>query len=336
VKDKKILITGVAGLIGSHLAKELSKDNAVIGIDNFVGGYRDNVPKDIMFIDADCRNINSDIFEGIDIVIHAACTAHEGLSVFSPGFITENTFGASVNVLKSAAQAKVKRFIYFSSMARYGAQDVVPFTESMDPKPQDPYGIAKYAFERVLESIADIHGINYTVVVPHNVIGPSQVYTDPFRNVAAIMINRMLQGKQPIIYGDGMQSRCFSDIRDVVSPTLKIIESNNLHKEVINIGPDDGYITILELAKRIAYLIDFKLDPIFLSERPKEVKYANCSANKARALIGYSPTISIDETLQSLISWIQSRGPADFEYSLPVEITNSFTPVTWTTDLFNK
>lgn len=334
--NKKILITGVAGLIGSHLAKELSVNNTVIGIDNFVGGYRDNVPDGITLIESDCKDISSDIFEGIDIVIHAACTAHEGLSVFSPGFITENTFGASINVLKCAAQANVKRFVYFSSMARYGAQDTVPFTESMDPKPQDPYGIAKYAFERVLESIADIHGINYTVVVPHNVIGPKQVYTDPFRNVAAIMINRMLQGKQPIIYGDGLQSRCFSDIRDVISPTLKIIENNNLHREVINIGPDEGYITILELASRIAFLIGFKLDPIFLSERPKEVKHANCSANKARALIGYNPTISIDETLLSLIEWIRNRGTADFEYSLPVEITNSFTPVTWTTDLFNK
>lgn len=336
MKDKKILITGVAGLIGSHLAEELSKNNSVIGVDNFIGGYRDNVPKEIKLIEADCKNISSEIFEGVDVVIHAACTAHEGLSVFSPGFITENTFGASVNVLKCAAQANVKRFIYFSSMARYGEQSTVPFTESMLPKPQDPYGIAKYAFERVLESIADIHGINYTIIVPHNVIGPNQVYTDPFRNVAAIMINRMLQGKQPIIYGDGMQSRCFSDIRDVVSPTLKIVESNNLHKEVINIGPDSGYITILTLAEKIASLIGFNLDPVFLSERPKEVKYANCSANKARALIGYNPMISIDETLLSLINWIKDRGPSDFEYSLPVEITNSFTPVTWTTDLFNK
>lgn len=336
MENKKILITGVAGLVGSHLAIALSKKNDVTGIDNFLGGYKDNIPNNIKFIEGDCRTVGSDIFEGIDIVIHAACTAHEGLSVFSPMFITENTFGASVNVLKSAIQGGVKRFVYMSSMARYGSQDTLPFTEDMTPRPQDPYGIAKHAFERVLESISDVHGVNYTVVVPHNIIGTGQVYTDPFRNVAAIMINRMLQGKQPIIYGDGLQTRCFSDIRDVVDPILKIVENNNLHKEVINIGPDSGEVTILELASRIAKILNFSLDPIFLSERPKEVKHANCSANKARALIDYNPTTELDTTLKSIIEWIDSRGVEEFDYSLPIEIVNSFTPITWTTDLFNR
>lgn len=326
---KTILVTGVAGLVGSNIANSLKDDHNVIGVDNFIGGYKDNIPEGIKFIEEDCNFLSENHFANVDIVVHAACTAHEGLSVFSPKKITDNTYGQSVNVLKSAIQAGVKKFVFTSSMARYGMQDIVPFTENMLPNPQDPYGVAKFAFEKTLESIADVHEIDYSIVVPHNIIGPGQVYTDPFRNVAGIMINRMLQGKQPIIYGDGTQMRCFSDIRDVIEPLSKVILTDVGNSQVINIGPDMNYITINELAQKIASIIDFTLDPIYLPGRPKEVKYANCSADKARELLDYNPTTSIEDTLKSMIDWVSYRGTQDFDFALPVEIINSKTPKTW-------
>jgi UDP-glucose 4-epimerase len=325
-----ILITGIAGLVGSNIAKNLCHDHNIIGVDNFIGGYRDNIPDGIKVYEIDCNELDISHFNDIDIVIHAACTAHEGLSVFSPKTITDNTYGQSVNVLTLAIQAKVKKFIFMSSMARYGKQDIVPFTEDMQPRPQDPYGVAKYAFEETLKSIADVHGLNYTILIPHNIIGPGQVYTDPFRNVAGIMINRMLQGKQPIIYDDGTQMRCFSDIRDVISPLRLVVESNIADKETINIGPDQNFITILELAETIAKLIGFDLEPIYLPGRPKEVKHANCSANKARRLLNYNPQTSIEDTLTTMIEWVKTRGTKDFNFHLPVEIKNEKTPITWT------
>lgn len=323
----KILVTGVAGLVGSHISRSL-EGNTVIGIDNLVGGYVDNIPKAVTFIKKDCLDLEKNDLYGVDVVIHAACTPHEGLSVFSPNFITKNTFGASMAVLTASIQAGVKKFIYLSSMARYGSQKI-PFKEDMDPQPQDPYGISKVAFEQVLETLANIHGFSYSIIVPHNIIGPGQVYTDPYRNVAGIMINRMLQGKQPIIYGDGSQMRCFSDIRDVVDPLLKVVTTNVADKETINVGPDSALITINELAKVIADLIDFPLDPIYLADRPAEVKLANCSADKARLLLGYSPQYSLEETLLSMINWVSERGVQPFNFNLPLELTSSLTPKTW-------
>jgi len=325
-----VLITGVAGLIGSNLAKELSKTHEVIGVDNFIGGYPDNVPSNISFINKDCIDLVDSDFFGVDIVIHAACTAHEGLSVFSPVTITQNTYMHSVNVLKCSINSGVKKFIFTSSMARYGEQDTVPFTENMSPKPQDPYGIAKYAFETTLSSMAKVHNLNYTILVPHNVIGPGQNYTDPFRNVAGIMINRMLKGQQPIIYGDGTQMRCFSDIRDVIAPIVLVVESDVANGETINIGPDSNYITINKLAETIAEEVGLELSPIYLPGRPAEVKYANCSADKARDILGYDPKTTLKETVANMVDWVRVRGPLPFEFNLPVEIVSDLTPKTWT------
>lgn len=334
----KIVITGVAGLVGSSVALALSNSHKVVGFDNLIGGYRDNVPETIDFIQKDVIDITAKDLLNVDVIVHAACTPHEGLSVFSPKQITENTFGISVSLLSEAIRAGVKKFIFLSSMARYGSQPTVPFTEDMAPKPQDPYGIAKYAFEETLKSLSEVHDIEYVILVPHNIIGHGQVYTDPFRNVAGIMINRMLQGKQPIIYGDGNQMRCFSDIRDVVDPIIKTVESDNYNGHVINIGPDNNFITINQLAEEIAKKIGFDLDPIYLDARPKEVYLANCSADKARALLGYDPKYTLSETLDSMISWVSKRGTGKFNFeSLKVDLVNEKTPKSWTDfSLFNS
>jgi UDP-glucose 4-epimerase len=242
-----------------------------------------------------------------------------------------------MNVLSCAIQAGVKKFIFTSSMARYGTQDTLPFTENMIPKPQDPYGIAKHAFELTLQNLSKTHGIEYVILVPHNVVGQGQNYTDPFRNVAGIMINRMLQGKQPIIYGDGNQKRCFSDIKDIIDPFHKVIFSDVANGEVINIGPDNNFITINELAKEIASIIGFDLDPIYLDARPSEVRLAHCSADKARELLDYSTRYELKEILSNMIDWVKIRGTGPFNFNLPVEIQNSLTPKTWVNqDIFNK
>lgn len=237
----------------------------MVGVDNLIGGYLDNVNKDVEFYIADCNDIDAMVkyMRGCDIVFHAACTAYDGLSVFSPAFVTQNTFQITMNVLSAAIQNKVKKFIYCSSMSRYGYQEKLPFTEDMICNPQVPYAIAKYASEMVISKLAPLNGLEYVIVVPHNIIGPRQNYTDPFRNVASIMINRMLQNKQPIIYGDGEHKRCFSFITDVLDCLEKIVELDNINGQVINIGPDEEFVTINELAKTIADIIGFRLEPIY-------------------------------------------------------------------------
>lgn len=334
---KKVFITGVAGFLGSHLADSfISKGYHVVGIDNLLGGYRDNVSNDVEFYEDDLLNFErlKDLMGGCDLVYHTACTAYEGLSVFTPALVVNNTFQISVNAFTAAIQAGVGRFVHCSSMARYGAQAIYPFTEDMTCYPQDPYGIAKYSAEMLLKNLSEIHGLDLVIAVPHNIIGPRQKYDDPYRNVASIMINLMMQGRQPVIYGDGKQVRCFSDIEDDVSCLMAFAEDTRASGQIFNIGPDENPVTILELAEIIAAQLNFRLDPIFMADRPQEVKYATCSANKIRNMFGYETKISLEKSIGKLISYIDARGVLPFTYHLPLEIVSEKTPKSWTHKVF--
>ena len=332
----KIFITGMAGFLGSHLAEAfIKKGHSVVGCDNLIGGYLDNVPAKADFYQYDCVFLNSmrKIMKDVDVVYHCAATAYEGLSVFSPHLVTKNIVEASASVISAAIQNNVKRFIFCSSMARYGENEV-PFREEMEPRPQDPYGIGKYAAELLLRNLAETHGMEYVIAVPHNIIGPRQKYDDPYRNVAAIMINLMLQGRQPIIYGDGEQKRCFSFIQDDVGTLERAAFSDAAVNEVINIGPDEEFVTINHLSRTIAKLLDFELDPVYMPDRPKEVKLATCSADKARKLLGYQTKYTLEMGLREMIEYIRERGVKPFRYHLDLEIINEQTPETWKKKLF--
>lgn len=249
--------------------------------------------------------------------------------------MTQNTYQITSTLLSAAVQNKVRRFVHCSSMARYGEQEVVPFVEDMECKPQDPYGISKYAAELLVRNLCEVHGMEYVIAVPHNIIGPRQKYDDPFRNVAAIMINLMLQGRQPIIYGDGTQKRCFSFIDDDIFCLEQLGLSEKVAGEVINIGPDEEFVSINELAETIADILNFKLDPVYYRPgRPKEVYLATCSADKARRLFGYETKTSLRAGLTDMASYIEKRGTKKFRYHLPVEIINHMTPRTWVDRMF--
>jgi len=330
-----VVVTGVAGFLGSHIADAyLAKGWQVRGIDNLLGGSVENVPEGVEFHNLDLDNLEdiTPVFVGADLVIHSACTAYEGLSVFSPALVVRNTVQISVNAITATIRAGVPKFVYMSSMARYGDNLGHVFDESLQPKPQDPYGIAKLSAERLLTNLAQVHDVKLVILVPHNIVGARQKFDDPFRNVASIMANRMLQGKQPIIYGDGSQQRCFSFIEDVIAPIMTACESDEAVGQVINIGPDESPITILNLAERLADIIGFELQPIFMPGRPQEVAVALCSSDKARQLLGYKTTVSLDQGLQDLVDWIRPR-VKDFEYHLPIEIDSDLTPKTWTEQL---
>jgi UDP-glucose 4-epimerase len=265
---------------------------------------------------------------GCDIVIHTAATAHEGLSVFSPSFITKNIFEASVSTISAAIQNKIKRFVFCSSMARYGNQQV-PYTEDQKPMPEDPYAVAKVASEDVLKILCETHGMEWNIAVPHNIVGPRQRYDDPFRNVMSIMINRNLQGKPAIIYGDGLQTRCFSYVGDCISCLEKMALDPNLVSETINIGPDEGTITVKDMAHLVANECGINLNPIHMPDRPREVKHASCSADKARRLLNYETKTTLEESIRQTVDYVRSRGVKPFDYSYPLEIVTDKTPRTW-------
>lgn len=332
----KILVTGHAGFLGSHLSEALIKEgHSVIGIDSLIGGDLKNVPEGVDSHIGDCGDADLIDFltRGIDIVYHLACTPHEGLSVFSPITVTDSVFASSVVIGTVAARNKVKRVVFASSMARYGAQKA-PFSEDMPTKPIDPYGIAKVASEDVLKALGETHGFEVNIAIPHNIYGPRQKYDDPFRNVIGIMMNRILQGKEPIVYGDGAQTRCFSYVHDIIPCLLKLGLDKDIHGVTVNIGPDTGEITILDLAYKLLKISGSNLAPRFEGDRPREVKHATCTADLARSILGFEDKTSLDQGLADMWSWVKFHGAKPFQYHLPLEIVNEKTPATWSKRLF--
>ena len=332
----KIFVSGIAGFLGSHLADAFIKDgHHVVGCDSLIGGELSNVPAEAEFYQYDCcyRNSMLKITKDCDLVYHTAATAYEGLSVFSPHLITNNIVTGSVSLFSAAIENKVKRIVFCSSMARYGTNKV-PFREDYTPKPQDPYGIAKVAAEDILKNLCEVHNVEYVIAVPHNIIGPRQKYDDPYRNVASIMINLMLQSRQPIIYGDGKQKRCFSYVDDDLFCLKEMATSKKVLGQTINIGPDEEFITINELAEKIANQLKVNLNPRYMRGRPQEVLEATCSADKARKLLNYKTKTSLDDGISKMIEYIKAKGPKKFRYHLDIEIINSKTPDTWKKKIF--
>jgi len=327
----KVFVSGAAGFLGSHLADAfIQRGDDVVGCDNMIGGDLSNLPEGIQFEEADCCDVPAmkRLTTGVDLVYHCAAVATEGLSVFSPALIAKHVYENTAGLLAGAASNTVRRFVFCSSTARYGVGRL-PYTEDQTPAPVDPYGIAKYAAELLVANVCETHGIEYAIAVPHNIIGPKQKYDDAYRNVASIMINRMLQGKQPIIYGDGEQTRSFSFVQDCVDPLIKMGTVKGLNGEVINIGPDTETVSINQLAAILAELLSFKLRAIYVRDRPKEVKNTSCSADKARRLLGYEAKVPLRDGLQSMIDWIRQHGTKPFSYHLPIEIDSPLVPDTW-------
>ena len=297
-----IFITGIAGFLGSNLADYYIKKNfKVSGCDNLVGGDRDFVNPKAIFYQGDCEDLDfmTRATKGSNVICHAAAYAHEGLSNISPTLICNNNVTGSVSVFTAGIRNNVKRIVFCSSMARYG-NIKAPFKEDDKINPVDPYGVSKVAAEKILQILCDTHNIEFNIAVPHNIIGPKQRYDDPFRNVASIMINLILQNRSPIV----------------------------------NIGPDEEFITINELYRTISNKLQFNQNPTYEKDRPNEVKYASCSSNKARKLLNYKTQVSLSDSLDKLIDFIKKKGPKEFKYNYMLEIDNEKTPPTWKNKLF--
>lgn len=322
----RVWVTGSAGFLGSHIADALiAQGHDVSGNDNFLCGSIENFKgtKHFDCSDYDDMKILLKAFKP-DVLVHCAATAHEGLSTFSPSFVTQNVFGASVATFSAAIAAGVKRIVYMSSMARYGKQRP-PFTEDMKPAPVDPYGVAKVAAEEVLKILCQSHNVKWSIAVPHNIIGLRQRHIDPYRNVCSIMMNRCKQGKPPIVYGDGSHTRCFSPVSDCIPSILKMIHGD-ADGEIVNIGPDTGTMSIKELAETICNITGSNLEPVHMASRPNEVAHAFTSSDKARKLLGYKEQQSVKDCLKEMAEAIE---PLPFIYDFPLEIVTDAMPETW-------
>jgi UDP-glucose 4-epimerase len=326
------IVTGCAGLLGSHLANYLlDADHHVVGIDNLSTGVYSNIDPRVEFVKCDMRNrgaVDSIIKRTKpEIVYMLAAFAHEGLSQFCPNLIVENNFNIAMNTLVSSIRYKVKRFVFTSSMSIYGDQ-IPPFTEDMPYKPVDIYGITKAAFEQSLKVMANVYGFEYTIIRPHNVIGIRQALHDPYRNVVGIFMNRLLADKQFYIYGDGKQRRAFSFVNDFTPYLAKCGWIEEAKNEIFNIGADKPY-SINELAEILLEISGKKLEPICVPDRPQEVDEAFCSNEKAKKILGFEDKTSFREGLETMWKWALTQGHQNPRYLQRLELMNNLTPKTW-------
>lgn len=318
-----VLVTGIAGFIGSHVARRLIDNNhEVIGIDDLSGGFMANVPDGCCFYKGNICNAElvDSIFQhhSPDYVYHLAAYAAEGLSHFIRTYNYQNNLIGSCVLINAAVKHEVKGFVFTSSMAVYGDQ-VPPFTEDLPLKPIDPYGVAKSGVEQDLKAANEVFGLKYVIIRPYNIYGPYQNIGDFFRNVIGIQMNQCLKGIPMSIFGDGEQRRCFSYIDEITPAIASVIDRSDCWGQTFNMGGTKNY-SINELSLKISQVMGV---PHLVEYLPKrhEATMAWCSPEKAYQWFAnkMSP-VSLDDGLSKMAEWAIKRGPQKCKPFTHVEI----------------
>lgn len=318
---KSVLITGVAGLIGSRMADwilENKPEYEVVGIDNLFGGYIENVDDRVIFYK---KELSSDslgyIFDKhqFEYVFHFAAYAAEGLSPFIRMFNDNNNMLSTDNVINECIKHGIKRLVYTSSMAVYGngINTGRIFTEEDTPCPIDPYGVSKYACEMNIKSAGIIHGLDWCIIRPHNVYGKKQNIWDKYRNVLGIWMYQALHNKPMLIYGDGEQTRAFSYIDDCLEPFWNAATRESASKQIINLG---GLIpcSINEANKEFIDISGY--GNYEYKEQRHEVKHAVPNGEKSIKILDYKQNTTLNEGLRQMWDWAKSQ-PDREQYKWP-------------------
>jgi len=328
--NKKALVTGAAGFVGSHVLDHLiNAGYDAVALDDLSGGFEDNVNEKALFVKGsinDEKLVNA-LFEEhqFDFVFHLAAYAAEGLSHFIRRFNYNNNLIGSINLINAAINAgTVKCFVFTSSIAVYGANQL-PMREDTMPSPEDPYGISKLAVELDLKSAHEMFGLNYMIFRPHNVYGERQNIGDPYRNVVGIFMNQIMQGKDLTIFGDGMQTRAFSHIDDVAPIIAASVEKEEAYNEIFNIGADEPY-TVKELATIVCEEFDVPEALKFLEAR-NEVEHAYSSHEKVHSMFGSMiQNIELRDGIRRMVADARAKGPRQGDKFGHIEIEKNMPP----------
>ena len=325
---KKSLVTGGAGFIGAHVTKHLLEmGHQVVVLDDLSGGFEDFVPAGAVFIKGSITDeqLVSRLFEQhqFNYVYHLAAYAAEGLSHFIRRFNYNNNLIGSINLINESIKHKIERFVFTSSIAVYGAL-TPPMREDMNPQPEDPYGVAKYAVEMDLKTAHEMFGLNYTIFRPHNVYGEFQNIGDKYRNVIGIFMNQLMQGKSLSVFGDGLQTRAFSYIDDVAPYIANCVYIKEAENEVFNIGADQEY-TILELAETIQRAMGIN-QPILHLDPRNEVVHAHADHTKAKNVFQLKSFTTLEVGVQKMANWAKQVGSRESEKFKNIEITEKLPP----------
>jgi UDP-glucose 4-epimerase len=310
----KVLITGVAGLLGSRLADwiaETKPEIKIIGVDDLSGGYKEHVNSNVEFYQI---NINEDAFKeifeihNIDYVFHFAAYAAEGLSPFIRKYNYENNLLATAQVINECIKHNVKRLVFTSTLAVYGHGNYGIFDESQIPKPIDPYGVAKYACEMDIQIAGEQHGLDWCIIRPHNVYGIKQNIWDRYRNVLGIWMYQYMNNEAMTIFGDGEQKRAFSYIDDILEPLWNAAIKSEASNEIINLGGVEEW-TINNANKTLLEVISN--GEVVYKEARHEVKHSIPTHQKSVDILGFQHKTTLKEGLTKMWEWAKQQPNRD-------------------------
>ncbi len=302
----RILVTGGAGFIGSHVAEEfINAGCEVLIVDDLSSGRRENVPVGAKFVELDiCSKGLKGVFEEFkpDYVAHLAAQIDVRKSVADPIFDAQVNILGGINVLEQSVSYGVKKFIFASTGgAIYGEADILPVPESYNPKPLSPYGTSKLAFEHYIGLFQRLYGLRYMVLRLPNVYGPRQS-PEGEAGVCSILSGLMLKGRKPVLYGFGEPMRDYVYVKDIARAFLLAIEKGE--NEVVNLGSARG-TKVREIFDIIAKLTGFEGEPYLAPLRQGEVHSIYISGDKAKQILGWEPRVSLEEGLRYTVEYVK-------------------------------
>jgi len=302
------LVTGGGGFIGSNIVEELTRRGENVKVlDNFSTGRRENIEPflgDVELIEGDVRSYHlvREAVEGVDFILHQAALPSVPRSINDPISTNEVNVVGTLNILDAAKDANVKRVVYASSSSIYGNSEVLPKREDMMPEPLSPYAVSKLAGEKYCQVFSRIYSLETVCLRYFNAFGPKQDPTSQYSAVIPKFIAMMLNGCPPTIYGDGLQSRDFTFIANVVDANLLACEAPNVNGEVINIACGESS-SLLDLVEALNNLLNTNIVPKHLEARKGDVKHSLADIEKAKRLLNYYPKVSFKEGLRKTLDF---------------------------------
>lgn len=308
----RYLVTGGAGFIGSYIVEELVKCGEVVRVlDNFATGKRENIKPfsdRIELVEGDIRDpeIVRNSMRGIDIILHQAALPSIPRSIKDPVTTNEVNVTGALNLFEAARKEGIKRIVCASSSSIYGKGETLPKIESLRPQPMSPYATSKLAMEYYAGVYHKVYGLDVVCLRYFNVFGPRQDPESQYAAVIPLFIHRMMDGKPPVIFGDGTQSRDFSFVENIVSANLLASEADEVGGMVINIACGERY-TILELMDNLNRIMGLSIKPQFAPSLLGDVKHSQADLSLAERFIGYHPIVPFPEGLKTVVTYYQKN-----------------------------
>ena len=306
------LVTGGAGFIGSHLTEELvRRGHRVRVVDSLITGKRRNVAHvpGVEFLEGDLAEpgVAERAVQSVDYVLHQAAIPSVPRSVKDPVTSHRANVDASLNLLVAARDGGVKRLVYAGSSSAYGNTPTLPKHEDMPTNPLSPYALQKLVSEQYCQMFTSLYGLETVTIRYFNVFGPRQDPGSPYSGVISLFAAALLEGRQPIIYGDGEQTRDFTYVANVVDGVLRAVEAPGAAGEVINVATG-GRISLNELLLTMNRIVDSHLEAVYKESRAGDVHDSQADISKAKKLLGYVPIVPLDEGLKHTLDWCRAEG----------------------------